>query len=702
MQSLQTSARKWVYNLSPLCYTNKQSTARWVACLLFIGLHSSLIYAQQDMPNSLFLEELFENHQLDEQQYENWVDSTFVLPMHINLNTVQPKELLSLPFLSEKQVNDIIMTRDFQGKYLAITDLRLIPSIKAHTYKLLKQYCIVEDRQTNKITRKNLLHYSKHRVISQIDCPLYKRQGYLYSSKKEATPYYLGQPWSHYIRYDGHYRKQLYWGLTLAQGAGEPFFTNNQNRYDYIGYYALLQDIGRIRQLAIGKYRVHMGLGLTINQNLLIGKGSALDTKQSLNTLFSKHSSKSESNYLEGIAADIRLNKKTHFAAFASYRQLDASTQGGYIKSIQTTGYHRSINEINRKDQAEQYTIGARTYYRPNEQLQVGLHTLYTSYNGYYNPLLRYYNTYYFRGKQNSYIGGDYYLHWRHWYFAGEIAASQNGAFAMLQTAQWHTNKHLTIDMAARYYDVHYQNIFGRSLSAGTRVQNEQGVYMGIKYRPWAHGELSAYLDAYYFPQPTYGTGTASTGYETIVQYQHQLGTLTHRLRYRWKERGKNTPKDWTADHQQWVWPYHQHQLRYQLIHLPNTHWCNQIKLYATLVGYQDYPHSQGMLGLASSRYQNKQWTINGQLAVFNTDDYASRCTIYEPNTLYGFYFPACFGQGIRAAIVTKYSTCHNHLQLTMKAGHFHYFDRQYISSGHDAIAASYKTDLTLQCKWSW
>lgn len=702
MQSLQTSARKWVYNLSPLCYTKKQSTARWVASLLFIGIYSLSIYAQQDVPNSLFLEELFENHLLDEQRYENWVDSTFVLPKRININTAQPKELLSLPFLSEKQVNDIIMTRDFQGKYLAITDLRLIASIKAHTYSLLKQYCTIEDRHTSKISRKNLLHYSKHQVISQIDLPLYKRQGYLYSSKTDSRPYYLGQPWGHYIRYDGHYRKQLYWGFTLAQGTGEPFFTYNQNRYDYIGYYALLQNTGRIRQLAIGKYRVHMGLGLTINQNLLIGKGAALDTKQSLNYLFSKHSSKSESNYLEGVATDIRLTKQIYAAAFASCRNIDATIEDGYIKSIQTTGYHRSINELNRKNQAQQYTIGARTYYRPKEQFQLGLHTLYTSYNGYYNPPLRYYNTYYFRGKHNTYIGADYYLHWRSWYLAGEIASSQNGALAILQTAQWKTNRYLQLDFALRYYDVNYQSIFGQSLSAATRPQNEQGIYIGMRYKPWSHGEISAYFDAYYFPQPTYGTGTASTGYESIVQYQHKQGDFTHTIRYRWKERGKNTPKDWTTDNQQFVWPYHQHQIRYQLIHTPNSHWCNQAKLYTTMVGYQNYPNTQGLLGLVSSRYQNKHWSISGQVAIFDTDDYASRCTIYEPNTLYGFYFPACFGQGIRTAVVTKYSMYNKHLQFTMKAGHFHYFDRTIISSGHNAIAAPYKTDITLQCKWCW
>lgn len=688
--------------MSLIWNTNEQSSARWVACLLFIATYSPIAYAQKEIHKSLFLEGLFEDHLLDEQQYENWVDSTFVLPERVNLNTANAKQLRHLPFLSEKQINAIIMARDFQGNFLAITDLRLIPGITPHIYSLIKQYCTVEDRYSNRISRKDLLRYSKHQILSQIDLPLYKRQGYLYSSQKDATPYYLGQPWSHYIRYDGRYRKQLYWGFTLAQGAGEPFFTYNQNRYDYIGYYALLQDIGRIRQLAIGKYRVHMGLGLTINQNLLMGKGTALDTKQSLGYLFSKHSSKSESDYLNGVAADIRLTKKIQLAGFASFRNLDATISDGYIKSIQTTGYHRSINEINRKDQVKQYTVGTRIYCRPKEQLQVGIHTLYTSYNGYYNPSLRYYNTYYFRGKHIYYIGADYYLHKNNWYLAGEIASSQNGALALLQTAQWKANKQLSLDLALRYYDVNYQSIYGRSLSAGTRVQNEQGLYLGMKYQPWAHGEISTYFDCFYFPQPTYGTGMASTGYECMLQYQHRQGIYTHTLRYRWKEKGKNTPKDWTDDDTQMVWPYHQHQVRYQLIHTPNTHWCNQAKLYVNLVGYQHAPSAQGLLGLVSSRYHNTHWVINGQMAVFDTEDYASRCTIYEPSTLYSFYFPACFGQGIRAAVTAQYTMCHDHLQLMMKAGHFHYFNKSYIGSGHDAIAAPYKTDLALQCKWTW
>ncbi|HXK76724.1 MAG TPA: helix-hairpin-helix domain-containing protein, partial [Bacteroidaceae bacterium] len=280
------------------------------------------ISAQENTQKSLFLEELYENDLLDEQQYENWEDSTFILPQRINLNTVDAHTLHTLPFLSERQINDIIMTRDLQGNYTSITDLRLIPCISPHIYTLLKQYCTIEQKGTHKITWHQIRQKSKHQIISQINLPLYKRQGYLYTSQKNKSPFYLGDPWSHYIRYDGHYRKQIYWGFTLAQGAGEPFFVAHQNRYDYIGYYFLLQDIGKIHQLALGKYNVHFGLGLIINQNLLLGKGAGLEAKQTLKPLFSKHSSKSESNYFEGVATDLEVAHKIHLAAFASYRHL--------------------------------------------------------------------------------------------------------------------------------------------------------------------------------------------------------------------------------------------------------------------------------------------------------------------------------------------------------------------------------------------
>ncbi len=703
MQFPQTFAKKWDYKLCPSCYTHKQSTARWVACVLFIGICIPSIFAQENTRKSLFLEELYEDNLLDEQQYENWEDSTYILPQHINLNTVDAQTLRTLPFLSERQINDIIMTRDFQGHFTSITDLRLIPCISPHTYTLLQQYCTIAQKSPHTIAWHDILHKSKHQIISQINIPLYKRQGYLYTSQKNKSPFYLGYPWSHYIRYNGHYHKQIYWGFTLAQGAGEPFFIANQNRYDYIGYYFLLQDKGRIRQLALGKYSVHFGLGLIINQNLLLGKGEGLEAKQTLKPLFSKHSSKSESKYLEGVATDLEVTPKIHVAAFASYRHLDASIKNNTIQSIQTTGYHRSIREINRRGQAQQYTIGARTYYRPKEQVQIALHALYTSYDKSYNPPIRYYNKYYFRGTHIAFVGTDYYLHKKNWYISGEIATSQNGGIALLQTAEIDVNKFLRLNIALRYYGVHYKPIFGHSLSAGSRVQNEAGLYIGVHYLPWEHGEISGYVDIYHSPEPTYGTATAATGSDCMLQLKQQHNIYTHIFRYRWQQKGKNIPLSQTPrETTQIISPYHKHQFKYQIIQALNSHWQNQAKIYATITGYQDTHFTQGLLGLVSSRYQNGHWILCGQLAIFNTDDYNSRCTIYEPSTQYDFYFPSCFGQGLRTALIAQYTMCHNHLRWSLKAGHFHYFDRLYISSAHDAIAAPYKTDLTIQCKWTW
>ena len=57
-----------------------------------------------------------------------------------------------------------------------------------------------------------------------------------------------------------------------AQDAGEPFLAHgNGLGYDHYSFYLLLRKMGRMKALAIGRYKVSFGQGLVINNSLGLG-----------------------------------------------------------------------------------------------------------------------------------------------------------------------------------------------------------------------------------------------------------------------------------------------------------------------------------------------------------------------------------------------------------------------------------------------
>lgn len=95
--------------------------------------------------------------------------------------------------------------------------------------------------------------------------------------KKNPNKQYLGYGYYHNLRYSFHYRDQIYAGITAEKDAGEPFFTGqNKKGYDFYSLYLLIRNIGHIKTLALGNYRVSYGYGLVINTDFGMGKTATL------------------------------------------------------------------------------------------------------------------------------------------------------------------------------------------------------------------------------------------------------------------------------------------------------------------------------------------------------------------------------------------------------------------------------------------
>lgn len=153
--------------------------------------------------------------------------------------------------------------------------------------------------------------------------------------------------------------------------------------YDFYSFYLQVKNLGRWKNITLGRYRLNAGLGLILNNDFGFGKLSALTSLgRSSSCIIRGHSSRSSANYLQGAAATYTLLKGLELTGFLSYRQIDAtlSADGGGIKTILKTGLHRTVNEIAKQKVASNTLVGGNICYR-HQGWHIGGTAFYTSFS---------------------------------------------------------------------------------------------------------------------------------------------------------------------------------------------------------------------------------------------------------------------------------------------------------------------------------
>ena len=316
----------------------------------------------------------------------------------INLNQTCREELEELPFLTAQQVEELTEYLDHYKPMRSLSELQMVKGLDYHTRRLLQCFVVAGEERKSSVWPKaaDLLKYGQHRMTATGKIPFYERQG--------DRNGYLGYKYRHDLRYQYTFGNRIKAGITAAQDAGEPFFTNkNSMGYDQYNYYVQLRDFGRLEELNLGHYRVQMGMGLVMNTSFHLGKLTTLQTMgRGLHTL-SAHSSRSASNHLQGIAATVRLAKQWRVMAFASYQAIDATlNDDGTARTLLYSGYHRTPTEIEKKHNTYETDLGASIGWHQGT-LHINANAVYTRYDRSLQPMQNaLYHTYSAQG--NSFL----------------------------------------------------------------------------------------------------------------------------------------------------------------------------------------------------------------------------------------------------------------------------------------------------------
>ncbi|HBZ37259.1 MAG TPA: hypothetical protein DEO59_01875, partial [Balneola sp.] len=202
---------------------------------------------------------------------------------------------------------------------------------------------------------------------------------------------------------------------------------------------------------------------------------------------------------------------------FYSDRPRTASViQGDTTRFPSSSGFHRTLNEKERRNNIDQKTYGGRI--RIDTPLGLfgatGYRTEFSSFIDKGNGLSDLYD---FEGRKNSVLGIDYRGLIGIVLAFGEIAQSRNGGAGGIAGIESPIGFRTDFTMAYRNYARDFQSFMGDGFGeSSSDPQNEEGFYVGIRHGLNDKVSLSAYVDQYRFDAPRSGIDQSSQGFDVL------------------------------------------------------------------------------------------------------------------------------------------------------------------------------------------
>ena len=679
------------------------SASRIVFTLLFllgITIAASAQPARRDSISwSEFVEIFFEDDDATEDMdaterlavYEQ-LEELHVSPL--NLNTCSREDLLQLPFISSHQADAIVQYRDKRA-FLSLGELLLIPSLSYAERLYLPLFVYIGERETARPSLIQQLTQGKYELSTQLDVPLYTREGNRAHTASELARYpnrvYYGNGLRNVVRMRYKYGKTWAYGFTLEKDAGEPFAAQGNKPYDYASFFVHHQ--GQNAEWIVGDYNISAGQGLLFGNGFLLGRTMLANSAVQNRFRIKAHTATEENNFFRGIATRFSFGR-FETALFLSYRSLDASFSNDTIRTLQTTGLHRTQAELTRKDYAKAFSAGAHASYQTSS-FALGLTAYATQYTQPVSPTPQYYNAGYFRGRRAMGLSADYTYHTARWDIGGEAAFDHKLHMAYTALIRFKATDELHLFFQHRHLSSRFVSLYGHIVSEASRTVNEHGAIIGGTAQMGRRLVLTSYIDAFVLPAPTYLNHQRTRGLAAYLRADYKvnrLATAQFTYRFKTKERG-------ITGHNELTQFVNTHRATARLT-LQRDKFSLIPMLTASLRMPQWGENAWGWMAAIRSAWQiGKGIKCGGFASVFMSDDYQSALYAYEPQLLYQGGIPSFYYHGMRLALTVTAHLLWG-IEGGIKVGSTHYFNRNEISSSTQLIRSSWKNDISLQLRW--
>ena len=450
--------------------------------LLLIIIFTSVILSQPDSISiQQSLEPLLEDVTIDNE-------NEFVLDMieylsenPVNINSASFDELMRVPFMDYYSANLIISNRKI-SIINSIDQLRNIEGITGDLIKKISPYISFSTNQIgssrNKIKDNNGLFKFSFRTRELLD---------LQENAGTLTGKFTGSPWKIYNRIELKKDDKIDIGVLTEKDPGEKYF------YDFVTAHFQIKNWGCIKSLILGDYRIEFAEGLAMWSKYQISKNNnAVDFSAGKRTGATPYLSSDETNFLRGTALTLA-NFPFSLTAFYSYRYLDASVDSiiFQITSFNPTGLHRTISELNKKNNISEKIIGSVLDYSLGSSGDIGFLFFNSKFSNSFNNI----SPLYPKENEFNYMSFGYGIHLPGIFFHGENASNLK-YISTLSNIEFIINKNLSLLISYRNYPPGYWDYHSQGFGERNSAQNENGFYIGLKYST-DFGNINFYYDQY-------------------------------------------------------------------------------------------------------------------------------------------------------------------------------------------------------------
>ncbi len=538
----------------------------------------------------------------------------------IDLNHTSDEELSQLRFLSLRQIDDILLYAD-KHPFVSLYELRLIPSLEDYEIRDLLPFVRISNQQSETLHQQpsiqEVFAHAHHELLTRVD--VRDIEGY-----EGTDPVYLQ------ARYRFDYRRRVVFGARLQRPPA-----GKAQDLQYGAYVQLRDPSPHLHTLVAGNFQAGFGQGLVLAPVFHAGKSmyvvSAGQSREGL-----RYYSSVDGEGLHGAGATFRFRwgKQTRLDASALY----------------------SMRRAN--DSVRHHLLGANITFRHRK-----LELQFTAVENLWSDSIRpyrdaRYNRHYFRGRNQAVIGAS--VRYNHGWFDlfGEIAIAQNNtpslfAPALIAGSRFYPCDGVSLIALYRYYSPYFDNAMGYAFSETSRINDENGGYLGFDITRLRRWRFTGYADLFYFSGYKYGLGsdTATLGYDVLAEarYHSQVSDTQWWLSLRARVRKKGSPATFSLRAQ---WDYTSGPLSLRTTAEAN---LTRSKTSPLSYGYTVYQDASLDCSRLSSLNTKVPLSVQFRVQWFDAREWTNRLYAYEHDVLYAFSVPATYGLGGRAYLCLRW-----------------------------------------------
>ena len=507
-----------------------------------------------------------------------------------------------------------------------------------------------------------------------------------------GTGAYAGDNYKLYNRVQLSYG-DIFISALQEKDTGEPDFD------DFTSLSFNLTGRGLLRQLVVGNYTATTGQGLLLGQSRYLSKGvQPLDVSLRKGAL-KPYTSSSESGFMQGAGMVLGYGP-IEMMLFYSDNLVDASIDDGMITTLRTSGYHRTLSELEHRDNISEQVAGFNLRYLIEEgpvSGSAGATVISYRYDlpfedagahdGWYDAASLDFNL--MAGSVNFFgeaavTGRERYLSW--------IAGAAIPLTATIESV-----------IAVRDYHSRYFSPFaGAFAERADDGANEEGYYVGIEARLLKNLRVGAYYDIFRFPELSSYYGLPSTGDEAkifLTWKQSPSVTLDLLLQNQYKEKAKKL-EDLSGLEYYTLVPLNANRVRLDLITRLSRSLTMKTRGEVKFVEgtYSDETdHSKGWLLYEQAAWRKGPLKLTARYSRFHTENFDSAIYVYENDLPLVFNLKSYYGRGEAFFALLSMELMKN-FDLSARYEKAWYANRDVYSSGNDLRLTSSPSSWHVGC----